>query len=219
VLRRQVARDITGQSIVGRGVAVRRLDPLVLKAVRGDTARGVGRGAIFHRHNPSRAGLDMTVTDAELMLRRMTRAEFTEWLPHNIAGYAEHIAASGALPEAAAREKAERDTARLFSAGFDTPGQYLFRVLAGDVAVGWLWLGVPGPDPDPLMAWVYQIEIAAEHRGRGYGRTAMLLAEDEARARGMASLGLNVHGQNTIARSLYTALGYQPMSLQLKKAL
>jgi hypothetical protein len=122
------------------------------------------------------------VTDddhAGLTLLPMTRAEFHEWLPRNIAGYAEHIAASGAMPEAAAREKAERDTARVFGAGFDTPGQYVFRVLAGDAAVGSLWLGVPGPGPDPLMAWVYQIEVEPEHRG----------------------------------------LGYEPMSLQLKKAL
>jgi ribosomal protein S18 acetylase RimI-like enzyme len=149
----------------------------------------------------------------------MTRAEFDEWLPRNIAGYAEHIAASGAMPATAAREKAERDTARSFSAGFETPRQHVFRLLAGDVAVGWLWLGVPGPDPDPLMAWVFQIEVAPEYRGRGYGRAAMLLAEDEARARGMTSLGLNVHGQNKVARSLYDSLGYEAMSLQLKKPL
>lgn len=152
-------------------------------------------------------------------MRPMTRDEFGEWLPGNVAGYAEHIAASGAMADAAARQKAERDTARLFSAGYETPGQHVFRVLAGDVAVGSLWLGVPGPDPDPLMAWVYQIEVAPEHRGRGYGRAAMVLAEAEARARGMTSLGLNVHGQNTVARSLYDSLGYEPMSLQLKKAL
>ncbi len=161
----------------------------------------------------------MTMTNGDLALRRMTRAEFADWLPRNIAGYAEHIAASGAMPAAAAREKAERDTARSFSAGFDTAGQYLFRAVTGDVAVGWLWLGAPGPDPDPAMAWVYQIEIAPEHRGRGYGRAVMLLAEDAARALGMKSLGLNVHGQNLVARSLYDSLGYQPMSLQLKKAL
>ncbi len=149
----------------------------------------------------------------------MTRAEFEEWLPRIIAGYAEHIAASGAMPAAAAREKAERDSARSFSAGFETRGQHVFRLLAEKVAVGWLWLGVPGPDPDPLMAWVFQVEVAPEYRGRGYGRMAMLLAEDEARARGMTSLGLNVHGQNRVARSLYDSLGYEAMSLQLKKPL
>src|ERR1700722_262774 len=98
------------------------------------------------------------MTDAELTLRPMTRAEFDDWLPRQLATYAEHIAGSGAMPADAAREKAERDNARYFSGGFATPGQLLFRVMAGDVAVGWLWLGVPGPDPDPRVAGGVEIE-------------------------------------------------------------
>ena len=157
------------------------------------------------------------MSDANLRLRPMTRAEFEEWLPRQTATYAEMIAASGAMTAAAAREKAERDTSRYFGGGFATPGQFVFRIMAGEVAVGWLWLAVPGPDPDPLMAWVFEVEIEAAFRGRGYGRAAMRLAEDEARARGMTSLGLNVHGQNTVARSLYDSLGYQVTTQQMKK--
>jgi ribosomal protein S18 acetylase RimI-like enzyme len=149
----------------------------------------------------------------------MTRAEFDEWLPRQVAGYAALIAASGAMPAQAAREKAERDTARYFGNGTAASGQLVFRILAGEVSVGWLWLGVPGPDPDPLMAWVFEIEIDAAFRGRGYGRAAMRLAEEEARARGMTSLGLNVHGQNMVARSLYDSLGYKVTALQMKKTL
>jgi ribosomal protein S18 acetylase RimI-like enzyme len=157
------------------------------------------------------------MSEPELTLRRMTRAEFGEWLPRQIAGYAALIMASGALPAQAAREKAERDTTRYFGDGAATPGQLVFRIAAGEVGVGWLWLGVPGPEPDPLMAWVFEIEIEAPFRGRGYGRAAMRLAEGEARARGMTSLGLNVHGQNVVARSLYESLGYEVTAMQMKK--
>jgi len=159
------------------------------------------------------------VTDETLRLRPVTRDEFDVWLPRQMAGYAGLIASSGALPTPAAREKAEKDTARYFSGGFATPGQFVFRIMAGDVPVGWLWLGVPGPDPDPRMAWVFEIEIEAAFRGHGYGRAAMRLAEAEARSRGMTSLGLNVHGQNTVARSLYESLGYEVMAVQMKKLL
>jgi len=153
-----------------------------------------------------------------LRLRPVTQAEYDEWLPRQMAGYAELIAASGALSLDDAWEKARRDTARVFTAGLDSPGQLVFRVLAGDEPVGTLWLAVPGQD-DPTMAWVYDIEIEPGYRGRGYGRAAMLAAEAEARARGMSSIGLNVHGQNTVARSLYDSLGYATMALQMKKAL
>jgi ribosomal protein S18 acetylase RimI-like enzyme len=166
---------------------------------------------------PSRMRLDVRVTDAEVSLRPMTRAEFDEWLPRQLAGYAAQIAASGAMPEAEAWEKARRDTARSFGAGYDTPGQLLFLVLAGQRPVGSLWLAVPGPDPDQRMAWVYDIEVDEEHRGRGYGRAAMRLAENEVRSRGMTSLGLNVFGQNAVARALYESLGYEVTALQMKK--
>lgn len=157
------------------------------------------------------------MTEAELTLRPMTRAEFDEWLPRQVAGYAAMITASGAMPAQAALDKAQRDTARYFGDGTAAHGQLVFRIMAGEVGVGWLWLGVPGPDPDPLMAWVFEIEIEAPFRGRGYGRAAMERAEDEARAHGMTSLGLNVHGQNMVARSLYESLGYEVTAMQMKK--
>jgi len=159
------------------------------------------------------------MSKSKLTLRPMTRAEWDEWMPRQMAGYAEHIAASGVMSEANAWEKAKSDTARSFHAGFETPGQLLFRMLADGAAVGWLWIAVPGPDYDRLMAWVYNIEVDPAHRGHGYGRAAMIRAEDEARSRGMTSLGLNVHGQNKVARSLYDGLGYDVMALQMKKPL
>ena len=157
------------------------------------------------------------MTDADVRLRPLTRAEFDAWLPRQAAGYAAMIAASGAMPAAAAAKKAQEDTARYFRDGLATPGQFVFRVMAGEAAVGWLWLGVPGPDPDPRMAWVFEIEIEPAFQGEGYGRAAMRLAEQEARCRGMTSLGLNVHGHNTIARTLYESLGYEVTALQMKK--
>lgn len=151
-------------------------------------------------------------------LRPVTQAEFDEWLPRQEAAYAEMIITSGAMPPGAAREKARRDTERTFGAGLGTPGQLVFRVSDGDNPVGWLWLAVPGPD-DPAMGWVYDVEIDEACRGRGYGRQAMLLAEREARARGMTSIGLNVHGRNTVAISLYDSLGYAVTAQQMKKTL
>jgi ribosomal protein S18 acetylase RimI-like enzyme len=159
------------------------------------------------------------MTDAELRLRPPSQDEFEQWLPHTEAGYARQIAESGALPAAAAAERARLATARRFSKGLTSPGQVLFRLVAGEQPVGWLWLNVPASDGDPLMAWVNDIEVDPAYRGRGYGRTAMLLAEGEARARGMTSIGLNVHGQNTVARSLYDSLGYEVTAQQMKKSL
>ena len=158
------------------------------------------------------------MSDEAARLRPMTSEEFDAWLPRQVAEYAEMIAASGAMPPEAAQAKAVADTVRVLPRGLASPGQLLFRVMAAGTAVGSLWLGVPGPDPDPRMAWVYDIQIDAAYRGHGYGRLAMRLAEDEVRSRGMTSLGLNVHGQNTVARTLYDSLGYEVMAQQMKKS-
>lgn len=152
-------------------------------------------------------------------LARPAASDYETWVEQAIAGYAAEIIASGALGEEAARDKARRDHERALPNGLDTPGQLIFRLMDGSQPVGWLWLAVPYPDGHPSMAWVYGIEVDETFRGRGYGREAMLLAEAEARSRGMRSLGLNVHGSNTIARSLYTSLGYHVTTQQMKKTL
>jgi hypothetical protein len=94
------------------------------------------------------------MTTAGLWLRPPTQDEFEQWLPRQEAAYAREIAESGATPAAAAAEKARVDIARRFSSGLCSPGQVLFRLMADDQPVGWIWLNVPAIDGDPLMAWV-----------------------------------------------------------------
>jgi hypothetical protein len=96
----------------------------------------------------------------ELRLRLPTQAEFDEWLPGQQAQYAAEIVASGALPLAAAEQKAIRDTTTRLPDGFRTPGQLIFRLMAGEEPAGWLWLEVPySGGADPHMAWVNDVEV------------------------------------------------------------
>jgi ribosomal protein S18 acetylase RimI-like enzyme len=152
-------------------------------------------------------------------LRPLRADEFGSWLERLMAGYAGHMVASGAYSQEIAAAKARRDTERALPLGFRTPGHLFYRLVAGEQPVGWLWLAVAKPGEDPAMAWIYDIEVEEAYRGRGYGREAMLLAEVEARRHGMTSLGLNVHGGNTVAISLYESLGYQVTAQQMKKPL
>ena len=68
------------------------------------------------------------MTEAELTLRPMTRAEWDDWIPRQLAGYALLIANSGEMSQADAWAKATADTARSFHAGYATPGQLVFRL-------------------------------------------------------------------------------------------
>jgi hypothetical protein len=78
-------------------------------------------------------------------LGRPAAGDYEVWAEQAIAGYAAQLAASGALGEQAAWDKARRDHERALPDGLDTPGQLIFRLLDGSQPVGWLWLGCPIP--------------------------------------------------------------------------
>jgi len=67
--------------------------------------------------------------------------------------------------------------------------------------------------------FVFDVEIAKEHRGRGYGRAAMEAAEEWTRERGGTRVALNVFGPNLTARSLYDSLGYEVLATAMFKDL
>ena len=130
---------------------------------------------------------------------------------------AERIAA-GDRPDDA-RRIAEEQTASLFPGGRPAPGQLVYRVIDDDgTAVGWLWIGPHSPDRVTDF-WVWNVEIDESHRGRGLGRSTMLLAEEAARAQGATRLGLNVFGPNVVARRLYESLGYATTAVNMRKSL
>jgi ribosomal protein S18 acetylase RimI-like enzyme len=155
----------------------------------------------------------------QLRLRPATADEKEAWMSGFTADYAADIAASGSLPDEEARQKAENEVRAKFADGPARASQLFFRLITGEQPVGWLWLAVPVPGGDPTMAWVNYVQVDEEFRGRGYGRQAMLLAEREAAARGMTSVGLNVLGNNAVARGLYDSLGYQVTAQQMKRVL
>jgi ribosomal protein S18 acetylase RimI-like enzyme len=148
----------------------------------------------------------------------MTDAQFAAYRSTAEDGYARQVAESGAMSWAAAVEKAAADFARLLPEGRGTPGAHLFTAHAGDDQVGMVWLRLE-TGADGRHAFVYDIEVRPEHRRAGHGRAIMLAAEDFVRAQGAESIGLNVFGQNVGARALYEDLGYETISIQMRKRL
>ncbi|BCM71388.1 MULTISPECIES: GNAT family N-acetyltransferase [unclassified Streptomyces] len=145
--------------------------------------------------------------------RPMTGAEFDAWQATESERYARTWIERG-LPEAAARAKARNDHARLLPHGRATDGM-LFSVLEhGGHPVGTLWLAL-----EEGKAFVFDVETDAAHRGRGHGRTLMLLAERQAIEAGRPLLGLNVFADNTPAERLYESLGYETVTRSLTKPL
>lgn len=145
--------------------------------------------------------------------RPMTPAEYEAWDRHGREDFAQAWIGRG-LPEAAAYAKANRDHEQLIPRGLATENMW-FTVLEHEgTRVGDLWLGERGG-----RAFVYNVRVDAAHRGRGHGRTLMLLAEVQAVAAGMNRIGLNVFSGNAPAERLYESLGYRTTARHLYKDL
>ncbi|NDZ71869.1 MULTISPECIES: N-acetyltransferase [unclassified Streptomyces] len=135
--------------------------------------------------------------------RPMTPEDFAAWQAYETEHYARTWMERG-VPEAAARAKARRDHEVLLPRGPETENM-LFSVLEHEgERVGILWLALRED-----RAFVFDVEAESAHRGRGHGRTLMLLAEAQAIAAGRPLIGLNVFAGNTPAERLYESLGYR----------
>ncbi|HEY8590806.1 MAG TPA: GNAT family N-acetyltransferase [Naasia sp.] len=153
-----------------------------------------------------------------VLLAPMTDARMADWLVTSRREYAESRQAAGETPEQA-RAAAAASLATYFPKGRPLEPHRVFDLVADGAVVGALWVGPHPQTPDGGYWWVYNVEVDEEHRGQGYGRAAMLLAEDVVRREGGTMLGLNVFGWNTTARRLYESLGYGTMSMQMRKDL
>jgi len=151
-------------------------------------------------------------------LRPMREAEFAAWLPQMRDGYAQAMIDDAGVSTEGAAEKAAADCEQLFPGGRPSADQLVFVVEANGERVGELWLAERDIMGQPSI-FIYDVHIDDAQRGRGYGKAAMLLAEEEARRRGLDSVALNVFGGNTVARGLYTSLGYVENAIAMSKHL
>ena len=153
----------------------------------------------------------------DVMLRPMAAGGVEAFLAHSYAAYVADLMAAG-VPAGVAEETAGRQQEETFPNGRPAPGHLLFDVVVDGAPGGHLWIG-PQLSGAESYWWVWDVEVDPALRGRGVGRAVMTLAEAEVRARGGRELGLNVFGDNTIARRLYESLGYVEASIRMRKPL
>ncbi|SEO39419.1 GNAT family N-acetyltransferase [Actinacidiphila rubida] len=145
-------------------------------------------------------------------VRPLSVAEYGPWLARGGEKYIESLTSLG-VPRAEAVAR-EADSTRSLLPDPDVPGgPALLGVGHDGQDVAALWLRTADP------AWVYAVEVAAEFRGRGHGRTAMLAAENVCGGAGARSIGLNVFVANEVAVRLYESLGYRTVLRHFTKPL
>jgi ribosomal protein S18 acetylase RimI-like enzyme len=149
------------------------------------------------------------MTNQEITLSPMTGQEFDAWMGSSVKGYAKMQVEAGTWTAQEAPALSAKEFESLLPKGLDTEGHHLYTVQKTDdsASVGILWIQIR-PKAGQMQAYIYDIAIHESMRGQGYGRATMLACAQRARELGAQSVGLHVHGHNTVARSLYTSLGF-----------
>ena len=155
------------------------------------------------------------------VLRPLRDDEFDDYVARGKVRYAEDMIENAGMAREDAEAKSDRDWKSILPNRLDSEGQYIYAVEDAETGerVGELWFAKREADADGLVAFVYSIEIFETFRGRGFGKEAMLLFEDEARKLGLTKVALNVFGGNEVARSLYRSIGYAETSIWMNKTL
>jgi ribosomal protein S18 acetylase RimI-like enzyme len=161
------------------------------------------------------------MTTPAITLEPMTDQELKAWLEPTVRDFAQQKIRSGEYSAEDAMELATLDFLRLLPDGVHTKDNYLYTVrdVPGGEQVGVLWIALR-PKAGKTEAFIYEIVVNEDRRGRGYGRATMLACAERARELGANSVGLHVFGHNSVARGLYTSLGFREtdvvMSLPLE---
>jgi ribosomal protein S18 acetylase RimI-like enzyme len=141
----------------------------------------------------------------------MRDEEFVAWLPHLRDDYARELVRDYRMSEDQAREKAREEID-----GQRPAEHFVFVIEVDGESVGHLWLVERREADEPTMR-IYDIDVDEPFRGRGYGKAAMIFAEEEARRRGMTRIALHVGARNDVARSLYRSLGFEENEIAMSK--
>jgi ribosomal protein S18 acetylase RimI-like enzyme len=149
-------------------------------------------------------------------LEPMSAERFVTWNAALITSYAEEKVRAGNWPEEGSLERSAAECAKELPDGLDSVGHDIFIGTVDGQEVGFLWL-FTNPELSPPETFIFDIEVKAEHRGKGYGRGLLEAGERWCVEHGVAALKLHVFGFNTAAIKLYESSGFEITNLHMAK--
>ena len=143
----------------------------------------------------------------------MEDEEFVAWLPLLRDDYARDLIRDYGVSADKARTQAVAEID-----GHRSAEHSVFVIEVEGEPVGHLWLVERRDAYEPTLV-VYDIDVDEPYRGRGYGKAAMVFAEEQARRRGLTRIALHVGARNDVARNLYRSLGFRENEVAMSKAI
>ncbi|SEA02536.1 Acetyltransferase (GNAT) family protein [Thalassobacillus cyri] len=153
-----------------------------------------------------------------LEFKSMNKLSFQDYINFLIPNYAEEIGRNFNKPSEKILEDAYEQFAQLLPDGLDTADHYLLDIhdTTKKRHVGKLWYHLK---QDEQSAYIYHLWIEEPFRRKGLGYQTLKHLENELKAQGITTIGLNVFGDNKNAYHLYKKMGYHTGAIVMEKVL
>jgi len=172
-----------------------------------------GSTALTKRLRPSAAETRIGQVE-HLQTRVATQAQLDVHRADFVARYTAALARSGAVPAGEADDRARDELNRLPPAS----GSRVLAAYDGPLDVARVWLHEQ-ERPDGLHVRLVDVTVHPEHRGRGYGRSAVALAEATSRDRRAVALETTLLGDEAAALEWFEGRGFEITAQTLWKPL
>ncbi|MBQ8227833.1 MAG: GNAT family N-acetyltransferase [Clostridia bacterium] len=140
---------------------------------------------------------------------RMKEDEFKIYSKWSVKAYAEHLIKSGDERFMwKAKKEAKAEFNDIFPEGADSADNYLYVVVneKGEK------IGVIGYQKSPFeenAAFVTENVIKEEYRGKGYGKSAFVKIQEDAKEKGFSKMVLNVFKHTPVSYAMYEKNGFK----------
>ncbi len=139
---------------------------------------------------------------------RMSDEEFRKFSKWSVRSYAKHLIKSGAQKSyIKAYFTSRSEFSDVFPEGAKTSDNYLYVVKNNNNDK----IGVIGYQNSPFednAAFVIENVIKEEFRGKGYGKSALLKLQEDAKQKGFSKMVLNAFKYNTVSYNMYEKCGF-----------
>lgn len=145
----------------------------------------------------------------QISFKRMNNNEFQVYSKWSVKAYSEHLIKSGDEKfRFKALKAAKGEFNDIFPDGADSADNYLYIVINNENEK----IGVIGYQKSPFeenAAFVTENVIKEEYRGKGYGKSAFVEIQEDAREKGFGKMVLNCFKHTPISYSMYEKNGFK----------
>ena len=145
----------------------------------------------------------------QIALVRMNEYDFNVYAKWSVKNYADHLIKSGDEKfRFKARKAAKSEFNDIFPDGADSADNYLYVITNENGEK----IGVIGYQKSPFeenAAFVTENVIKEEYRGKGYGKSAFIMLQEDAKEKGFAKMVLNCFKHTPVSFAMYEKNGFK----------